>query len=256
MPTLLLHPRYDDDSQILWQEAVARSWAVVREGYEIPLCERPRYREVINDGLAIYGGHMWAHMISAQIGGRLDTPAPRWLAELPREFVGREIAACELGDVVVGQHPLRTIFPIFVKSLGWPQEFTSRVYASASDLPALDNTLPVLISEVMRFEREFRFFCVSNTPVAWSPYSRGQEGALDTQLTRRDKPLLQICADWLGEHLPTLGLPNAVVVDVGVPAFGERRAVIVEANPAWCSGIYRCNPTRVLDVIAECVHAY
>jgi len=252
MPTLLLHPRYDDDTQLLWQEAVNRGWETVRSYYSGVDMARWRARE---GELAIYGGHMWALEVARQTGVKLASPAPAWLSTLPRELLGRQIVLCRLADVVSGNHPLSLRFPIFVKSLSWPQEFASRVYHSVGDLPAGDPNLPVLASEVVRFEREFRFFCLDGAPVAWSPYARGAEGVLDTQLTRAEKPVMGMCLEWLADRLSGLDLPNSTVVDVGVlePSAGVRRPVIVEANPAWCAGMYRCDPAKVLDVVRGCV---
>jgi len=196
-----------------------------------------------------------------KLASSLATPDPLWLTTLPADVLRRQVVSTTLAGILHGGilPPIMGVakqaeFPMFVKSLNWPQEFASRVYMSPDDLPTLDGSTPVLVSTVMRFTREFRFFCLRNTPITWSPYSRGLEGMLDTQTSRGDERSLQRCLDWLTGLLPGLGLPNAVVVDVGITAYGGDPA-IVEANPAWCSGIYQCDPAKVLDVLAGCVHA-
>jgi hypothetical protein len=47
--------------------------------------------------------------------------------------------------------------------------------------------------------------------------------------------------------LPTVALPPAVVVDVGRMA--GRGWGVVEANPAWASGLCGCDPAGVLPVL-------
>jgi hypothetical protein len=46
-------------------------------------------------------------------------------------------------------------------------------------------------------------------------------------------------------------LPSAVVIDVGWIASGEdrRQLAVVEANMAWFSNRYECDPDRVLEVV-------
>ncbi|MEU4744266.1 hypothetical protein AB0G02_27905, partial [Actinosynnema sp. NPDC023658] len=48
------------------------------------------------------------------------------------------------------------------------------------------------------------------------------------------------------------GLPGAVVVDVGLtgpPDDPRAEVVVVEANMAWFSQVYRSDPARALDVV-------
>jgi hypothetical protein len=42
-------------------------------------------------------------------------------------------------------------------------------------------------------------------------------------------------------------LPEAVVIDVGI--IEGRGWAVLEANAAWCSGIYGCDPAEVLRVV-------
>ncbi|MFB7264339.1 ATP-grasp domain-containing protein, partial [Streptomyces nojiriensis] len=46
---------------------------------------------------------------------------------------------------------------------------------------------------------------------------------------------------------PAVPRPSTAVVDVGLPDGGGW--AVIEANPAWSSGGYACDPERVLDVV-------
>jgi hypothetical protein len=46
---------------------------------------------------------------------------------------------------------------------------------------------------------------------------------------------------------PRVELPRTAVLDVGIIA--DRGWAVVEQNAAWGSGIYGCDPVRVLEVL-------
>lgn len=247
---LLLSPRYDPDSQRLWQAAIGRGWKTQRLDYANQ--SRDGLAFVLNESsnLALYGGHIWGEQIAKQIGIKLLSPPANWLATLRRAFTQRAISTAMLGDVRQFE---RSSFPLFVKSRDWPQSCVSRVYHSKDDLPLADPETPVLISAPAYFAREFRAFVLDGKIAAFSPYSRGPAGDLDTEMAHDDIATSEVCRGWLADALIdasfSAGLPRAVVIDVGMLMNGD--VAVVEANPAWCSGMYACDPERVLlDVIA------
>jgi len=58
---------------------------------------------------------------------------------------------------------------------------------------------------------------------------------------------LNFFKDFIQKYSETL--PKAIVLDFGIIK-GEGWALI-EANPAWCSGLYACDAEKVLEVIVE-----
>lgn len=48
---------------------------------------------------------------------------------------------------------------------------------------------------------------------------------------------------------PNVPLPPAIVLDIG--QIREHGWAVVEANTSWGAGIYGCDPTRVLSVVAR-----
>ncbi len=235
-PTLLLHPRYDMDSQLLWQAAVTRGWQVVRSR---------RYSAVgliVGGSVAIYGGYMWAEAIAGELGVRLVSPPDDWLTTLPWRLARREIRLSTIGDV------RRGAFPVFVKSLRGKQ-LDSRVYHCADDLPDVGDEHEVLAQGVIQFAREYRVFVLDGQAVTWSVYADHGAPYFDNELSCAGE-----AAAFLTTVLRDLALPRACVVDVAEIEGSDwfHRWAIVEANPAWCSGIYGCDPDAVLDVVAAC----
>jgi hypothetical protein len=116
--------------------------------------------------------------------------------------------------------------------------------------PQLDQDLPVLVSEPVQFEVEFRFFIAERRIAAFSPYIRngsiarddnGDWKASENEIESANTAMRNLLED------PNVELPAAVVIDVG--HIMGRGWGIVEANPAWASGICGADPTGVLSVL-------
>ena len=111
--------------------------------------------------------------------------------------------------------------------------------------------MSVLISTPVRWRSEFRCFCLDGRVVTHSPYLRGEELAesSDYVMTDEESANAILTAEKALSHAD-LGLPRAVVVDVG--EIEGKGWAVVEANGAWGAGIYGCDPRLVLDVIRHC----
>ncbi len=186
-------------------------------------------------GNHLHCGPDFADAVAAPLGLAALQAPPDWLANLPREFTGRDVRLVTLNEA----HQLRR--PAFVKS---PNDKTIRamVYTDGSRLPgpdALDPDTEVLISDIVDFGTECRLFLLDGSVHAASRYAL--EGRLD--LAQVDPDALAFATDLLAAQTHTL--PSAIVVDVGT--IGGRWAVI-EANAAWASGIYLAQPDDALDV--------
>ncbi|MCM1965150.1 MULTISPECIES: ATP-grasp domain-containing protein [unclassified Streptomyces] len=222
--TLLLPPRVTPSAARLREAAHARGLATVQlEGFAVPeglraghLHAGPRFADAVAPGLGI---------------GLLEAPSD-WLARLPREFTGREVRLMPIREA----YGLRR--PVFVKSPN-DKEIPALVYADGSRLPgpdAVDPGTEVLVSDVVRFTAEYRVFLLDGTVHTASRYA--EDGRLS--LGPASAGALAFAAG-----LPFSTLPSAIVVDVGLA--GGRWSVI-EANAAWASGTYVCDPDRALDV--------
>ena len=224
MGTLLLHPRYDPDSQILWQAAVAKGWRVVRS------------QSYSAEGKidALYGGYMWGESVAAQLGLPLMVPDDDWLTTVPYALSKRVTIKSVVSQVVN--------FPVFAKSLRG-KTIASRVYHSSDDFPPGSRDEAILVQPVRDMAFEYRAFVLDGAILAASCYAK--DGELFVVEMDEASPM----RNWMDGTAACLApsLPRACVIDFGILRNGAR--CVIEANPAWCSGLYACDPSQALAVI-------
>lgn len=246
-PTLVLPPRFSDDSNALWRAAIALGWNIERlQGWRLPESFSLQPLQQV----AIYGESLWANFVAEQLGVHLYEPPLDWLAKLPLEFVGRRVEFATLNEA------REKSFPLFVKPAG-EKAFEARVYNSAQDLPLDDDqqeSLWVLTSDVVQWKAEYRFFILNKRIKAGSSYWRGEGSTLVDGAYQAPPDEFQAASDFVKKLLrgKRHGFAGAgAVIDVGlIRGFGW---AVVEANPAFGAGIYGCDPKRVLPVVAGCV---
>ncbi|MFJ2581986.1 ATP-grasp domain-containing protein [Kitasatospora aureofaciens] len=191
----------------------------------------------------VYGGPLFGDAVGRALGLALLEPPADWLAELPKELTGRRVASTTLAEA------RRLRRPAFVKPPA-DKAFAARVYPDGTALPGpelLDDDTPVLVSEVVRFRREYRLFVLDGSVRAASRYA--VDGELSVAPLGADgADVLAFAADVLAASRAASGpaLPSAVVVDLGATDGGW---AVVEANAAWASGGYAADPDGVLDVV-------
>jgi hypothetical protein len=128
------------------------------------------------------------------------------------------------------------------------KSFEAKVYPPGEVPRQFPDDMPVLVSEVVAWEKEVRCFVLDRQLRTFSLYLRG--GVLQKEAnyesTAEDDAELQA---FVGRMLadPRVRLPRAVVLDVGV--IRGRGWAAVELNSAWGAGIYGCDPAEVLEVI-------
>jgi hypothetical protein len=240
MPTLVLSPRYTDDTQALWRAATAAGWQVERlAGWRVPPHLRDR-RDVV-----LHVEALFAPMLAEAFGLALSSPPEDWLVRLPAEYRRREIRLATLGEA-------RSLAaPAFVKPPN-DKSFPAAVYAGG-DLPRdYDDAMTVLVSEIVAWEREYRCFVLDRRLMTFSIYSRHGEPQQDAGFrsdAAEDDAMRAFVDVVLAD--PRVDLPRAAVLDVGVIA--GRGWACVEQNAAWGAGIYGCDPRSVLEVIRHAV---
>ena len=245
-PTLVLPPRFSDDSNALWRAAIRLGWNIERlQNWRVPESFSPAPLQKV----AIYGESLWANFVAQQLELRLYEPPLDWLAKLPAQFVGRSV---EFGTL---EQAREKSFPRFVKPAG-EKAFEARVYQSAQELPPDSQgqePLWVLTSDVVEWEVEHRFFVLGERIETASSYWRGEASTLGEDGEHHSLPGELEAASGFVESLlgdEQQGFAGAVV-DVGLlSGFGW---AVVEANPAFALGIYGCDPEKVLQVVAGCV---
>jgi hypothetical protein len=240
VPTLVLSHRYSLDSNALFAAALAAGWDVERlHSFRCP--EGLASREPV-----FYGETILADAIADDLGVALLEPTADWLPGLPERHRRRDVRLATLGEALAIRER------VFVKPTD-EKCFPARVYKDGPSIapdPVLPRDLPVLVSEPVVFEVEFRSFVLDRQVAALSPYIRGGEvarsaageweaTAAETEAAR--SALAALLAD------TDVDLPPAVVVDVG--QMEGRGWGVVEANPAWASGLCGCDPAGVLPVL-------
>jgi hypothetical protein len=242
MPTLVLSPRYTPDSNVLWQAALRANWSVLRlQNHRAP-------DELKQQDVVIYGEALFVAIIADQLDlALLETPLD-WLPSLPFAYRQRDVYLTTLKEARSITHPA------FIKPAA-DKTFDAKVYESGAALPSpdwFDDATRVLVSEPVQWEIEFRSSIADCEVRTISPYSRygelieneaGEWIATEVENHEADQLLDRILGD------EAVAFPPAIVLDIG--KISGRGWAVVEANPAWASGIYGNNPDQVLKALAK-----
>lgn len=236
MPTLILTPRYTEDSQALWRAAGAQGWTIER----LTTWRVPEHLRELADPV-FYGEAMFGPELAAQLGVKLLNPAEDWLVRLPMEYKHRAISLTTLGAA------RECLAAAFVKPPN-DKSFSAGVY-SGPELPSeYAQEMPVLVSEVVKWEKEFRCFILNRELRTFTVYSRWGELQREAEFASTPEEDAQVAA-FMSALLadPRVDLPKATVVYVGL--IEGKGWACVEQNAAWGSGVYGCDPSAVLAVL-------
>jgi hypothetical protein len=236
MPTLILTPRFTEDAQALWAAASRLGWAVER----LTSWRVPEELRTVPDPV-FYVETLFGPTLAEEFGLRLLEPPIDWLPRLPKEYRKRWVYLTTLGEA------RKLTEPAFIKPPN-DKSFPARVY-SGSQLPAeYDDDSPVLVAEVVAWEKEFRCFVLDRKLRTLSVYLRGGELQREQGYAHSDAEEVEV-REFVGGVLADarVDLPRSSVLDVGVIV--ERGWAVIEQNSAWGSGIYGCDPEQVLEVL-------
>jgi hypothetical protein len=177
-----------------------------------------------------------------------------WLARLPHKYRQRQVSYATVADA------RRLTGPAFVKPADAANKcFDSGVYAGGWAIPerrGFPDSTPVLIAECVAWEVEYRCFVLEGTVTTFAPYARAGHWVRSRDVrwiipAAEADQVTRFCRSLAGDG--KVSLPPAFTLDVGrIEGLGW---AVIEANPAWSSGLYGCDPTRVLSVLRRaCVH--
>jgi hypothetical protein len=236
VPTLILSPRYSDDSITLRRAAIALGWDVMR------LASWRCTDDFEPEEPVLFGEPLFNTVVAEQLGLELIVPPEDFLVRLSQEYVRRQVKLLTAAEA-------RTLpGPVFLKPPN-RKTFPARVFTSGAELPEMPDDDPVLACEPVEWVAEFRFFVRDRLVRAWSPYWLNgalardwDEWVIEPEMAAATRSLVdRLLAD------PAVDLTAAFVLDAGVIR-GVGPAV-VEANEASGAGIYGCDPRDVLDVL-------
>ena len=236
MPTLILSPRHTEDSQRLWRAAGRLGWRTERlTSWRIP----PDLRGVPEP--VVYVEALMAPTLAEEFGITLVEPPDDWLPRLPDEYRRRAVRLTTLGEARTDPNP-RFVKPPNDKS------FTAGVYRGV-DLPKdFSDEMPVLVADVVKWEKEFRCFILDRQMRTFSIYLRDRVLQKENGFASSDEEDAEVTA-FVNRVLADsrVALPEAIVMDVGV--IWNRGWAVVELNAAWASGLYGCDEAKVLEVL-------
>ena len=236
MPTLILTPRYTEDAQLLWRAAGRLGWNVERlTSWRVP----EHLKEL--DEPVLYVEALFGPTIGEQLGLVLGNPPEDWLVNLPAEFRKRSITLTTLAEARKG------VEAAFIKPPN-DKSFPAQVYKPAELPTDYDESMTVLISEIVQWELEYRCFILDRELRTLSIYARFGELQRDADYESTTEEITQ-AKNFVEEVLRDIRveIPKATVIDVGYIT-GKGWAVI-EQNAAWGAGIYGCDPEQCLAVI-------
>ncbi|MEC3982170.1 ATP-grasp domain-containing protein [Amycolatopsis sp. H20-H5] len=228
MTTLVLPPRLTASAESVRAAAQARGLHTVR----LPTFEVP-------GGLSaehLHAGPSFADVVARVLGIALLEAPPEWLSLLPRTFTRREVRLMP----VEAAYALRG--PFFGKSPN-DKSIRAMIYTDGSRLPgpdAVERDTPLLVSDVVRFDAEFRLHVLDGAVVSSSRYAEAGQRSLGPA----NDDAVAFGAELLSAAKSTV--PSAIVIDVGLV---DGNWAVIEANAAWASGCYTADPAVVLDVV-------
>ncbi len=242
MPTLILSPRHTPSSQKMWRAAIESDWDVER----LPSFRIPKDFHV--EDPAPYGEPIFNEIVADHFDLVLDQPDDDFLVRLDKKYTGRNITLMETSEA------RKIDCPMFFKPPN-RKTFKAAVYESGEVLPEMVCGDHVLVSDIMEFHSEFRFFILDKKILALSNYTF--EGSFTGDFLHE---ISEYVAEAIWEEEMTVyrfveklledsevKLPRTVVIDAGFPKSGS--PVIIEANEVCASGLYQCDPKTVLDVL-------
>lgn len=189
----------------------------------------------------LYAEALFGPMLAEQLGLKIENPPEDWLPTLPERYRKRRVTLSTLAQARLGSEPA------FIKPPN-DKSFPAQVYLP-SELPdGYNEEMPVLISEVVSWEAEFRCFVLDRALETFSIYARFGELQIEQgyeHTESEEQGLTQFVAEVLADS--DVNLPKATVIDVGWIA--EKGWAVVEQNAAWGAGIYACDPELCLAVI-------
>ncbi|MBB4804935.1 hypothetical protein HNP38_000207 [Chryseobacterium defluvii] len=234
---IALSPMYTEDSNNLKKASLNSPYELNRFNAKWNVPEEFR-----RDVIAVYGEDIYAEIVADQCNLTLTKPSDDWLARVSEEFTKRKILYGPLKNFIHQEN-------IFIKCSDF-KSFKAGVYRKVKDIKgfdSLDMNSMVFTSEVVEWELEVRCFVSDNEIKTFSSYWRNEAFDTNSLSDIEEKEMFALFDAFMEKHSATL--PHAIVLDFGI--IKGKGWALIEANPAWCSGLYACDAVKALEVIVE-----
>lgn len=234
---IALSPMYTEDSNNLKKASINSPYELNRFNAQWKVPEEFRA-----DVIAVYGEDIYAEIVAGQCGLTLTKPDDDWMAHISEEFTQRKISYGRLKDFTELEN-------IFIKCADF-KSFKAGVYDKVTDIKGFDTVDPestVFISEVVEWQLEVRCFVLNGEIKTHSSYWRNSTFDTNPLSETEQQEMFSFFEKFIRQYTSTL--PKAVVLDFGI--IRGKGWALIEANPAWCSGLYACDAEKALEVIVE-----
>ncbi|AZA93079.1 Uncharacterised protein [Chryseobacterium nakagawai] len=234
---IALSPMYTEDSNNLKKASINSPYELSRFNAKWNVPEEFRA-----DVIAVYGEDIYSEIVAEQCNLTLTKPKDDWLAGISEEFVKRKITYGQLRDFLQEKD-------IFIKCSDF-KSFKAGVYHKLTDIKGFDTVdlhSTVFTSEVVEWELEVRCFVLNNEIKTYSSYWRNNRFDTSSLSETEEHNMFEFFNEFIQKYSPTL--PKAVVLDFGI--ITGKGWALIEANPAWCSGLYACDAEKALEVVVN-----
>ena len=232
-----LSPIYTEDSNNLKKASINSPYELNRFNAKWNVPEKFRA-----DVIAVYGEDIYAEIVAGQCNLTLTKPDDNWLSKISGEFTKRKISYGQLKNFINEEN-------IFIKCSDF-KSFKAGVFDKVTDIKGfdtLDLDSMVFTSEVVEWDLEVRCFVLNNEIKTHSSYWRNDEFDTNQLSETEQKDLFEFFENFIRKYAETL--PKAIVLDFGI--IKGKGWALIEANPAWCSGLYACDAEKTLEVVVE-----
>ena len=238
---LVTSPRVTADSTVLMQAAKDLGQRALR----LPSFHPTEELEKAN--IAVYGESLFAIILTTKLDHAIIEPTQDWLPMLPQKYSKRTVLKSTIGAA------RQYTQPQFVKNADGMKAFEAQIYKTGSDLPSSEyypDEYEVLVSEPVNWVVEYRCFIRERELLTLSVYLRNGELAKSADGVwlgdvEEEAEARHFCQMLLQDEM--VSIAPTCVIDIGF--IEERGWAVVEANPAYGSGIYGCDPYQVLEVV-------
>lgn len=233
----------DDFAPGITEQRLIRNW-----GMDLP------------ENLSSYDSVSWwmpaAHAARLQRVGlamELIAPGPYWLTQIPQSLTQRKVSSATVEEFLL-REPTGEFFikPAEAKIEGfeaaWRDFEQTREIVRQFNIPS--NTFLQWSDKLLDVNHEYRFFVLDGQVITGSSYLvdgiTHYDGADNSKLDEA-KEFAQYAVSIIENQ------PSAYVIDVGMNV-SNNSWLVIEGNPAWCSGIYGSDPAKVIRVIEHACH--
>ena len=239
MNLLVLPFKNTIEDQGLWREAIRRGWKTLRLSDKYINEPFPEH-----DMVRYYGNILHKVHVEKRLPITFTPISDGFLSDLDISWTDRKIERALVGDI---KWPLKEDAFIKCVDIKWLE---AKVYKAGEQAPTQwKSMLPtdkIYVQEVKQFINEVRCFVLDREVVTASYYRKNKEFCPENVDLENIAYIRSLSYGLTSPYMST-SLPRGVVLDFGQDDRGLWS--LVEANEAWASGLYDCDPSKVFDVV-------